>query len=239
LKSLLLAISDVIFPPLCPNCEVPVKQEEHGFCPECLSRIKTITTPLCICCGIPFASSSADDHLCAECIDSRPPFSRARAVGYFEATLLDAIHRFKYGHHMITGEVLGRMMAVYQYPGLNPDGFDIVIPVPLHLQRLRERGFNQSLILARNIAERYSIPLDFTVLKRHIKTTAQVGLGRKERGKNVRGAFNVRYPERVSGKRVLLIDDVYTTGSTLKECAGILSGAGAEEVAVITLARVV
>jgi ComF family protein len=239
LKSILTALSDVIFPPLCPNCGVPAKQGEHGFCPACLSKIKAVTTPLCLCCGIPFASSAGENHLCADCIASKPPFSRARAIGYFEATLLDAIHRFKYGHHMITGELLGGMMAAYQYPGLSPEQFEIVIPVPLHIQRLRERGFNQSLILARSLADRYSMPLDFTVLKRHIRTAAQVELGRKEREKNVRGAFTVKYPDRVAGRRVLLVDDVYTTGSTLRECARVLVGAGAEEVAAITLARVV
>ncbi len=236
---MLAALSDVIFPPLCPNCGEPVKQWENGFCPSCLSEIRTITSPLCLCCGIPFPSSAADDHLCAECMDSMPMFSKARAVGCFEATLLEAIHRFKYGHHMITGEALGRMMAAYQYPRLAPDGYDVVMPVPLHLQRLRERGFNQSLILARSIAEKHAVPLDFTSLKRNVKTAAQVELGRKEREKNVRGAFTVRHPERVSGKRVLLIDDVYTTGSTLRECARMLIDAGAEEVGVITLARVV
>lgn len=239
MKGMLTALSDLVFPPLCPGCGVPARQGEQGFCPSCLSSIKAVTTPQCLCCGIPFASSAGGDHLCADCIASRPPFSRARAIGRFEATLLDAIHRFKYGHHMITGETLGRMMAEYRYPGLSPEQYEIVIPVPLHIQRLRERGFNQSLVLARNLADRHSLQLDFTALKRHVRTAAQVELGRKEREKNVRGAFAVRYPERVAGKRVLLVDDVYTTGSTLRECARMLIGAGAEDVAAVTLARVV
>ena len=97
--------------------------------------------------------------------------------------------------------------------------FSVILPVPLHRKRLRERGFNQAVILARQIAKRFALPLDFLTLKRAVFTAPQVGLGREERSVNVRGAFAVRKPERIAGETVLLVDDVYTTGSTLTECA--------------------
>jgi len=115
----------------------------------------------------------------------------------------------------------------------------LIIPVPLHRRRLKERGFNQSVILAREVARAHSIHLDFETLKRTIHTKPQTGLGRKQRSANVKGAFEVADRERVKGERVVLIDDVYTTGSTVRECARVLVKNGVEEVAVLTLARAV
>jgi ComF family protein len=116
-------------------------------------------------------------------------------------------------------------------------GFDVVIPVPLHKQRLKERGFNQSLLLAREVARVFGLEVDYRSLKRIRPTRPQVDLKPDERKKNVKGAFDVKSPERVRGRRVLLVDDVFTTGATVSECARVLKKAGAE-VYVLTLARV-
>jgi ComF family protein len=117
--------------------------------------------------------------------------------------------------------------------------FERIVPVPLHRKRLRERGFNQAVILARQLSKRFDIPLDFTSLRREIFTQPQVGLGREARSANVHGAFAARHPERIAGRRILLVDDVYTTGSTLEECTRVLIRAQAEAVVVLTLARAV
>lgn len=161
----------------------------------------------------------------------------ARALGKYEETLLDVIHLFKYHEKISVGEALGRMMAKTSYDSLAIGDYSLIIPVPLHPKRLRERGFNQSLILARQISKMFSIPLDFITLRRKIRTEAQVNLSRQKRAANVRGAFEVTDRNGIEGKKILLIDDVYTTGSTAKECSEILMKNGAEEVAVLALAR--
>ncbi len=152
---------------------------------------------------------------------------------------MDAVHRFKYGRKISVGTALGRMMAQRTYSALTIEDFSMVIPVPLHVKRLRERGFNQSGILAREIARTCSIPLDCASLERKVDTKPQTALKKTERAKNIRGAFAVTNPDNVEGKKILLIDDVFTTGSTLRECARVLIRNGAKEVAALTLARAI
>ena len=237
-KDIVSGIADMLFPPTCPACgTVLIHDTEHPFCRECLSTIHVTSTPLCTSCGLPFTAPEGSNHLCEECILSPPPFSIARSLGKYEAALLDTIHLFKYHGKISVGEDLGRMMATASYDSLVIQDYSLIIPVPLHPKRLRERGFNQSLILARQISNMFSIPLDFTTLRRTVRTQAQVNLSRQERSANVRGAFAVTDRSRIEDKKILLIDDVYTTGSTVKECSRLLEKNGAEEVAVLTMAR--
>jgi ComF family protein len=214
------------------------RPSDVSFCEGCISDIRFITPPLCPCCGIPLTGAGGD-HLCGECLTSRPSFAIARAVARYEAVLLDAIHAFKYKGKITTGEVLGKMMADYAYPGFSIADYSLIIPVPLHARRLRERGFNQAVILAREISKRFSISLDYLALRRRVYTEPQVNLGRDRRAVNVRSAFAVKNGKRIEGEKILLVDDVFTTGSTVRECAGALMTHGAEEVAVLTLARAV
>lgn len=151
--------------------------------------------------------------------------------------MLEAVHLFKYRGNRGIGRFLGKLMAEHGYDDFDIGRYSRIMPVPLHPAKLRKRGFNQALVLARRIAERYSLPLDFSSLARKTDTSPQVGLEKKDRLLNVRGAFTVTNPEAVRGERILLIDDVYTTGSTVKECARVLRCRGAREVAVLTLAR--
>jgi ComF family protein len=133
---------------------------------------------------------------------------------------------------------LGSFLVEYRDPEFPFSDLDLILPVPLHPGRLRQRGFNQSLLLARYFGRKHSIPLDFTALQRSRPTPPQTQLSGSQRQTNVRGAFQVRRPEGVSEKRILLIDDVFTTGATVRECAKVLLGAGAKQVDVLTLARV-
>jgi ComF family protein len=177
--------------------------------------------------------------MCGDCITSQPAFSVARAVGSYETTLLEAIHRFKYNGKISIGEALGKFMAEFKYSDFNIADYSVIMPVPLHPKKLRARGFNQSLVLAREISKYFSLPLDFLILKRHIRTEPQINLGKKERESNVRGAFSVTNPHKIQGQKIILVDDVYTSGSTVKECARILMKNKADKIAVLTLARAV
>jgi ComF family protein len=240
LKEILTGIADLIFPPRCITCDTLL--ERHGplpLCPSCGEKMHFIRSPLCPRCGLPFPAAEGEDHLCGDCITTEKPYAVARAVGEYEETLLTAIHRFKYWGRTGIGKILGGIMADFAAGIWDMKVFDRIVPVPLHLRRLRERGFNQAVILAREISKRFDIPLDLTSLRREVFTPPQVGLGREERSANVQGAFSARHPERITGRRILLVDDVYTTGSTLAECARVLIRADAESVAVLTLARAV
>ncbi|MHB8769434.1 MAG: double zinc ribbon domain-containing protein [Syntrophales bacterium] len=238
MREILTGVADLLFPPLCITCGTVLRERPRlPFCPPCAEGIHLIRSPLCPRCGVPFPAGNGEDHLCGECLTGERPYAIARSLGLYEGTLLKAIHLFKYRGRIGIGEILGKMMADFAGGQWDMDVFSVVIPVPLHRKRLRERGFNQALILAREVAKRFSLPLEFMALSREVFTAPQVGLGRAERSKNVRKAFAVRKPDAIAGRRILLVDDVTTTGSTVSECAAVLKREDAETVAVLTLAR--
>ncbi len=236
----LTALAELLFPPLCLSCSsILLERKGHSFCSECYSRIRFITAPFCPVCGIPYPAEESPDHVCGDCILSRRHIGAARSLGVYESVLLEAIYAFKYGGNLTLGESLGRLMANHDYPAFRIGGYSLVIPVPLHPRRLRQRGFNQSVILARVVAKRHGIAMEFRTLRRIVDTESQAGLKKEERRSNIRNAFAITEPERVRGKHILLIDDVYTTGSTLGECARTLLKGGAEAVGALTLARAI
>ncbi|MEA3471411.1 MAG: ComF family protein [Thermodesulfobacteriota bacterium] len=238
IREMFSGLTDILFPPRCIICGgSPEEGGKSPFCSECLSKINFIRPPLCPCCGLQFTDTGGVNHLCGDCISKKPLFSTARALGIYDKILLDTIHLFKYSGKILIGERMGTFMAEHRYDSLNIGEFSLIIPVPLHPKKLRERGFNQSLILGRQLSKKFSIPLDFGTLKRRVDTKPQVNLGKSERIKNVKGAFMVRQKERIAGERILLVDDVYTTGSTVNECARVLIEAKASTVAVLTLAK--
>ncbi|MBN2688741.1 MAG: ComF family protein [Deltaproteobacteria bacterium] len=232
------AVIEIVFPSRCVVCGDFLDDGiSRPFCMNCLSGFHLIASPHCTRCGIPFSDLQGEDHLCGKCLSSEQFFSMARALGRYEDTLMTAIHTFKYGRNIPVGTALGRMMACGTYGGLSLEDFSLILPVPLHPKRLRERGFNQSGILAREIARKQSLSVDYESLERTIDTEPQTALRKTERSRNIRGAFNVRNRHTIKGKKILLIDDVFTTGSTVRECARVLLANGAEDVAVLTLAR--
>ena len=232
-------ISDTLFPPLCIACsEVLPSGHQEVFCPECRRQITFITGSCCPICGIIFPDSPSGNHLCGTCLENRPWFTSARAAVAYDGVMLDAIHQFKYGRNITTGTALARLLAGFDFADINLGIYDAIVPVPLHIKRLRERGFNQSLILASALGKKYGMAVDFSLLKRHKFTLTQTGLDRQEREKNISGAFVAVLPERMQNRNLILVDDVYTTGATINECAKTLVKAGASQVAVLTLARV-
>ncbi len=153
--------------------------------------------------------------------------------------LREVIHRFKYGRQAALGQPLGRLVARACQPWFQTSALDLIIPVPLHPRRLRWRGFNQSVLLGREVGRAWGIPLDPFVLTRKTETVPQSTLTLKERGPNVRGAFSIAPRRSVENLRLLLMDDIYTSGATVNECTRVLLHAGAREVRVLTLARTV
>jgi len=224
-------------PPQCPCCGKFLDEGQQGFCAACLSEVRWIEPPFCSVCGTPFISGEVEDHPCGACVIHRKYFRMARALAAFEGSLQGAIHRWKYeGNTHLTP-----FFAEWMTEGLNRhwgvNALDFLIPVPLHPQRLRERGFNQALLLAEELSRRTGIPSLKTILKKKKPSLPQVNLSGVERERGLRGAFHVAEGKELLGKSVLLIDDVYTTGATVNECSKALVKGGAERVDVLTLAH--
>jgi ComF family protein len=233
------ALFQFFLPPQCPCCEKFLEEGQQGFCSNCLSQIRCIEPPFCSICGIPFISREAETHPCGACVTYRRYFTMARAWGAYEGSLQEAIHRWKYEGKTYLTPFFAEWMA----EGLNrywePNSLDLLIPVPLHPQRLRERGFNQALLLVKELSRRTGIPYHKTILQKQKPTIPQVNLSNVEREKGVKGTFHVIEKKALRGESVLLVDDVYTTGATVNECSKMLLRGGAERVDVLTLAHAI
>ena len=183
------------------------------------------------------------DHLCGQCLKEPPPFRQARAWAYYQQgesdlqPLSTALQKFKYNRDLSVGKTLALLAAASCSSA--HEQYDVIIPVPLHLARLRWRGFNQAILLSRAIGTAHGVAVDPLLLERAQPTVPQTQLSGKERRTNVKGAFTVPARDRLRDKRVLLVDDVYTSGATVTECARTLTQAGAQAVDVFTLARAI
>ena len=198
------------------------------FCSECWAGIVKYAGPSCRICSTPITSEDAT--VCAECMKKPPLFSKAMSFGLYEGTLASAIHFFKFQRIRRLHRPLGYLLL-----GFDMSGIDALIPVPLSLRGLRERGFNQSLLLAKTLSDGNKVPLIMDGLFKATETPAQIGLSKNERRLNLKGSFKT--DRNFPGMRLLLVDDVMTTGSTANECSKVLLRAGAEEVRVLALAR--
>ena len=230
---------DLIFPPVCPICQTlfEEKGEDLSICPSCHKAIRPVRPPYCPRCGLPVPSGDGAGHLCGPCLQERWHFEIHRTSGLYEGTLKEAIHRFKYGGAFPLLRVFGDLLQP-NLQALSQDyPVDVMIPVPLHIRRLRERGFNQALLLVKELSKRTGIPYEERALKKVKDTPVQIALKKRERRKNLKGAFQVKDQEAIQGKAVMLVDDVYTTGATVNECSRALLRAGARRVAVLTVAR--
>ncbi|HTY20723.1 MAG TPA: ComF family protein [Geobacteraceae bacterium] len=235
---MLKAFLDIIFPPRCHFCKVYIAYAgDIHLCNKCMEACRLIASPLCNRCGIPFVTDAGEDHLCGACIDRPPRFTAARAAALFEGPVRELVHRLKYKGRVQLRRPLGLLAVRQLAPFAADSSADLIIPVPLHVKRLRQRGFNQAILLGEILAREWRLPLMRRNLRRTRWTEPQINLSAAERIANVRGAFSVSKPELVRDKKVLLVDDVYTTGSTVSECTKVLLRAGAEEVFIVTIAR--
>jgi len=239
MRALIERCLQFLLPPQCHCCEKFLEEGQQGICPDCLSKIRWIEPPLCTLCGVPFLSSEVENHPCGACLTRGKYFTMARAVGYYEGPLREAIHRWKYEEKSYLTLFFGEKLAEGFCRYWDPQSFDLIIPVPLHSKRLRERGFNQALLLVKELSRRTQIPYSKRLLQKRILTPPQVNLSGGEREKGVRGSFHIQRDEEIEGKSILLVDDVYTTGATVNECSKVLLKAGAERVDVLTIAHAI
>jgi competence protein ComFC len=228
-KGLIPQLINLIYPSECPSCgKAPDNFMAAPFCSDCWSGIERYTGPACGICATQIISEDA--VLCAECMKKPPLFSMAMSFGLFEGTLATAIHLFKFKHIRRLHRPLGKLLSCFDFQDV-----DAVIPVPLSISGLRERGFNQSLLIAKTVSDRTKTSLIMDGLTKKKETAPQIGLSKNERKKNLKGAFSAG--RKFSGMKLLLVDDVMTTCSTANECSKELLKAGAAEVKVLTLAR--
>jgi ComF family protein len=215
-------------------------------CESCLNALRPLHGSFCSVCGEALLSPTfinRGDAQCGLCQRAHPPFERAVAYGAYDGGLRDMIHLLKYQQVCPAASVLGRMLgeAVGDLMSVLPDGTIAVVPVPLHERKQRQRGFNQSELIARAALKQMARPERFGllagVLERTRETGSQIGLTRHQRRENLRGAFAVKDASRIAGREILLVDDVFTTGTTASQCSRVLRRAGAKRVWVATVAR--
>lgn len=235
-KSVLRAAADLLFPPLCMSCRLPVGAP--GLCAACWSGITFLDGPGCTCCGLPFPVELEGENSCAACLARHPAFDSARAILAYDEKSRGAILALKHADRLDLVPGFARWLERAGKTALAD--CDLIVPVPLHRWRLWQRRYNQSAELARRLAASRALAVDPFALVRSRSTPSQGAMpSAKARRRNVQRAFKVPDPARVRGKRILLLDDVLTTGATVDACARALKRAGATRVHVLALARVV
>jgi len=231
------ALADLIMPPLCPACHKPLASHD-ALCPRCWGKIDFIRPPLCDRLGLPMPYDTGGTMISAAAAADPPDYDRAGAVAHFEGVMRELVHDLKFRDRHDARRLLGRWLAEAGAELLIDA--DVIVPVPLPRSRLLRRRFNQSAILGLEVAQLARVGFAPLALVRTRKTRPQVGLTRAQRRQNVAGAFTVP-PERlarIAGAKVVLVDDVITTGATIGACARALKRAGASRVDVVVLALV-
>lgn len=230
------ALLSLFFPPHCASCGADTGRGVH-LCDECADKARAIIAPFCRRCSEPFDGAIDGEFECANCGDRELHFDCAVAPYLSRGVVRELIHRFKYDRERFLRVPLANWLAdALADERITRQPVDAIVPVPLHPTRLRERGFNQAAELGALLSARASVPM-IECLQRTRYTTTQTRLDRHERMENLRNAFRVRQSAAVQSRHILLVDDVFTTGSTVDECARVLRLAGAASVRVATVAR--
>jgi ComF family protein len=238
---LLDSILNLVYPDTCFLCSVPVaRHQDCGVCASCWDKALAlqIKRPRCSCCGIPFHNFEEEtEHLCGNCLLQLPPYAAARSFGYYTGELSGLIQGLKFhGRRNLVGLLAPLLVSTF-FDSWGREEFDLVVPVPLHSKRRRERGYNQAELLARALSRQIAVSFCADAVVRIRPTLPQVGLSEPQRLENVSRAFRCLNPRGISKMRILLIDDVMTTGATAASAARSLLDSGALRVSVLTLAR--
>ncbi|MCQ2741532.1 MAG: ComF family protein [Alphaproteobacteria bacterium] len=237
--TLFKALLDLILPPRCLLCG-SVMTEEKGLCDECIKKIDFINGPICYECGQPLTDSLSNGRkhlLCGSCLKPHKKiFKISRSACVYDEVSKKLILDFKFYDKTDLASFLAKMMYV-SGKDIFSEGVDVIVPVPLHYTRLLKRKYNQSALLAKQLGKLTQTEVDCATLVKRYRTKPQVECSGEERLKNVRGAFQLKDLEKFRNKRILLIDDVLTTGSTLKECASVLKKAHPKSICSLTVAR--
>lgn len=227
-----------VYPEACQLCGTNrAKLEEGLVCSRCWQQVRFIRPPFCERCGLPFEGEITTTFECANCREMELHFSSARSAVVAGGVVLEAIHRYKYQQAMWFEPFLADLFLREALPVVRGQKWDCVVPVPLHPVKEREREFNQAARLAAHLARAASLPLKDDWLRRVLPTTTQTRLSRQQRAANMLGAFALAGGVKLHGERVIVVDDVFTTGATTSACAKVLLRAGAGEVCVWTVSR--
>ncbi|MDR3451110.1 MAG: ComF family protein [Alphaproteobacteria bacterium] len=234
---MLMRALDLLLPPLCLICDEPVGGAAT-LCPDCWKSVPFIAPPFCACCGAPFDIPVGAGMLCGHCLVEPPHYKTARAAMLYDDNSRGLVLGFKHGDRTHAAPALAAWM--HRAAGEILPQVDMLIPVPLHRWRLFSRRYNQSALLAQQVARLAGKPFRADILRRIRATPTQAHRKRKERQENVKGAFAImpRHFAEIAGKAILLVDDVLTTGATVEECGRVLLAADAKEIHVLTLSRV-
>ena len=235
-RRLFSALGTLCFPPHCAACKTATEPGIH-LCAACAESVQRIEPPFCQRCSQPFDGAITQQFTCSNCAEREVHFECAVSAYLSRGVVRDFIHAFKYnGQFHLRHPLADWLATALDDPRIASQPFDALVPVPLHHVRFREREFNQAAELATLVAKPREIPV-LHALRRTRYTSTQTKLDRHERMENLRGAFRVRHTARVKERHLVLVDDVFTTGSTVEECSRVLLRAGAASVRVITVAR--
>lgn len=239
MKQFLQQIIKLFLPPRCIKCGA-ILGDEDGLCAECFNHLNFISAPYCQKCGAPFAEKNTHKALlCGKCIKEKDNLFRIkRSALIYDDVSKELIIALKFLDKTENAKIMAKWLHLAG-KDIWQKGVDVIVPVPLHYSRLLKRKYNQSALLSLELNKLIKKEVDTTSLIKHKRTKPQVQFSGKERVKNIKDAFMVKHPENLKGKRVVLIDDVMTTGSTLKECAKALKKAGVKSIDTLTVARVI
>lgn len=232
--SLFRRLVSTVYPPYCMLCNAP-GFNDMDICPDCYRNLPWIGSA-CVQCGIPLPENTDEQLRCGHCLQKPPAFDRSLSLFRYDKDVISLVHQLKFKHKLANSRLLGNMLAetIHKHAVALPD---CILPVPIHRKRLRQRGFNQSVELARPVAGAFGIPVDVGSVVRSRNTHAQTGLDRKQRRKNMRGAFEIVQP--LNTQHLAILDDVVTTMSTVNELARLLKKSGVARVDIWSIARAV